>query len=130
MGRIIGLLLAFIAFTASSAGAQAGRPASEPSEIKLDEQTTLKATALEARMAAIVANFALLQRQAQDMQQEMKQILEDRKKLIEDAAKKKAIVDFLHWMVKDGQKYTKDLGYAPLPSEVATKVEAAIGQVK
>jgi len=48
----------------------------------------------------------------------------------EDAAKKKAIVDFLHWMVKDGQKYTKDLGYAPLPSEVATKVEAAIGQVK
>ncbi len=110
LGRIIGLLLAFIAFTASSAGAQAGRPASEPPEIKLDEQTTLKATALEARMAAIVANFALLQRQAQDMQQDMKQILEDRKKLIEDAAKKSRIDvgDANEWMFENkGQRYVK-----------------------
>jgi len=48
----------------------------------------------------------------------------------EDAGKRKAIVEFLHWMVKDGQKYTDALGYAPLPKEVAAKVEAAIAQVK
>jgi len=49
---------------------------------------------------------------------------------IDDANKKKAIVDFLHWMVKDGQKYAEGLGFAPLPKEVAVKVEAAIAQVK
>lgn len=66
-----------------------GRPsAPEPAEIKLDESTTLRAAALEARMSALIANFALLQRQAQDMQQEMNKMLEERKKLIGDAAKK------------------------------------------
>jgi phosphate transport system substrate-binding protein len=49
---------------------------------------------------------------------------------ITDANKRKAIVDFLHWMVKDGQKFAGGLGYAPLPNEVAAKVEAAIAQVK
>lgn len=48
----------------------------------------------------------------------------------EDANKKKAIIEFLRWMVKDGQKYTNDLGYAPLPKEVAAKVVAAIGQLQ
>jgi len=45
-------------------------PAATAEEIKLDESTTLKAAALEARMSAVLANFALLQRQAQDLQQE------------------------------------------------------------
>lgn len=63
-------------------------PAAGPQEIKLDEPTTLKAAAVEARMSAILANFALLQRQAQDLQQEMAKMLEERKKLIEEAAKK------------------------------------------
>lgn len=49
---------------------------------------------------------------------------------IADAGKKKAIVEFLHWMVKDGQKYAGNLGYAPLPKEVAAKVEKSIAQVK
>jgi phosphate transport system substrate-binding protein len=49
---------------------------------------------------------------------------------IDDAGKRQAIVEFLHWMVKDGQKYAADLGYAPLPKEVAAKVEAAIAQIK
>jgi phosphate transport system substrate-binding protein len=49
---------------------------------------------------------------------------------ISDASKKKAVVDFLKWMVKDGQKYAKDLGYAPLPKEVAAKVEKSIALVK
>lgn len=63
-------------------------PAAGQPEIKLDEQATLRAAALEARMSALLANFALLQRQAQDMQQEMARMLEERKKLIEDAARK------------------------------------------
>jgi hypothetical protein len=57
-------------------------------EIKLDESTTLKAAALEARISAVLANFALLQRQAQDLQQEMTKMLEERKTLIQDAGKK------------------------------------------
>ncbi|HUF92321.1 MAG TPA: hypothetical protein VMR23_08090 [Candidatus Limnocylindria bacterium] len=65
-----------------------GAPAASQPEIKLDEQATLKAAALEARMSALLANYALLQRQAQDMQQEMARMLEERKKLIEEAARK------------------------------------------
>jgi small-conductance mechanosensitive channel len=113
-GRFIGLvttllLCSTIVLLGSAAlvGAQPARPAPEAPEIKLDEQTTLKATALEARMAAIVA---LLQRQAQDMQQELKQILEDRKKLIEDAAKKSRtdVGDANEWMFDNkGQRYVK-----------------------
>ena len=49
---------------------------------------------------------------------------------ISDAGKRKAIVEFLHWMVKDGQKYAGDLGYAPLPKEVAAQVEKSIALVK
>ncbi len=47
-----------------------------------------------------------------------------------DAAKGKIIVDFLNWMVNDGQKLVADLSYAPLPTSVADKVKAAIKQVK
>jgi len=32
--------------------------------------------------------------------------------------------------LKDGQKFAADLGYAPLPKEVAAQVETAIAQVK
>jgi phosphate transport system substrate-binding protein len=46
-----------------------------------------------------------------------------------DPAKGKIIVDFLNWMVNDGQKMTADLTYAPLPDSVATKVRAAIKQI-
>jgi hypothetical protein len=77
-------------------------------EIKLDEGTTLRAAAMEARMSAIVANFALLQRQAQDLQQEMAKILEERKKLIEDAGKKANVDvgDSNEWAFDNkGQRY-------------------------
>jgi phosphate transport system substrate-binding protein len=47
-----------------------------------------------------------------------------------DANKHKVIVDFLNWMVTDGQKMTQQLTYAPLPAEVATKVKATIAQLK
>jgi phosphate transport system substrate-binding protein len=49
---------------------------------------------------------------------------------IEDAAKKKAIVTFLHWMLTDGQKYTASLGYAPLPKEVVAKEEKQISLIQ
>jgi phosphate transport system substrate-binding protein len=47
-----------------------------------------------------------------------------------DAAKGKIIVDFLNWMVDDGQKMTANLSYAPLPPTVAAKVKDAIKQVR
>jgi len=43
-------------------------PVADTGEIKLDESTMLKAAALEARISAVLATFALLQRQAQDLQ--------------------------------------------------------------
>lgn len=43
-----------------------------------------------------------------------------------DAVKGKALVDFLWWAVHDGEKFTKDLHYAPLPGEVVKRVEAKI----
>jgi len=46
-----------------------------------------------------------------------------------DAAKGKIIVDFLNWMLDQGQKMTAALTYAPLPDNVVSKVKAAITQV-
>ena len=47
-----------------------------------------------------------------------------------DAARGKIIVDFLNWMVDEGQKMTADLSYAPLPESVAAKVKDTIKQVR
>ncbi|HEV2729065.1 MAG TPA: phosphate ABC transporter substrate-binding protein PstS [Terriglobales bacterium] len=47
-----------------------------------------------------------------------------------DPNKGKILADFLNWMVDDGQKMTAELTYAPLPESVASKVKAAIKQVK
>ena len=47
-----------------------------------------------------------------------------------DAAKQKVLVQFLNWMVNDGQKLTSTLTYAPLPESVASKVKATIAQMK
>jgi phosphate transport system substrate-binding protein len=46
-----------------------------------------------------------------------------------DAAKGKAIVDFLWWATHDGEKFAKDLHYAPLPADVVKKVEAKIASM-
>jgi phosphate transport system substrate-binding protein len=35
-----------------------------------------------------------------------------------DQPKAKAIVDFLSWAITDGQKFSKPLGYVPLPAAV------------
>ena len=47
-----------------------------------------------------------------------------------DAEKCKVFVDFLNWMVDQGQTMTTALDYAPLPKNVAQKVKARIKEVK
>lgn len=47
-----------------------------------------------------------------------------------DATKGKAIVDFIKWAIHDGQKYTKDLFYAPLPEAVVGMIEKKLLEVK
>ena len=49
---------------------------------------------------------------------------------IAPANKGKVLVDFLKWMVGDGQKYTTALAYAPLPKAVVAKEEKAIGRIR
>ncbi len=46
-----------------------------------------------------------------------------------DELKGKALVKFLWWMAHDGQKYTADLLYAPLPPEVVKQIEASLQQI-
>jgi len=47
-----------------------------------------------------------------------------------DPAKGKAIVDFLHWMLTEGQGYTKGLGYAPLSPQVVAEEKAAMQRIQ
>jgi phosphate transport system substrate-binding protein len=46
-----------------------------------------------------------------------------------DAAKGKALVDFLWWGIHDGERFAKDLNYAPLPPEIVTRAEAKINSI-
>jgi len=47
-----------------------------------------------------------------------------------DKASAKVMVDFLKWAVTDGQKFTTDLGYAPLPDSVVKLEQTAIEKIK
>jgi phosphate transport system substrate-binding protein len=47
-----------------------------------------------------------------------------------DKAKAKTMVDFMKWAITDGQKFTGDLGYAPLPAEVVKLEAAALAKIK
>lgn len=49
---------------------------------------------------------------------------------IENAAKKKAITEFLKWMITAGQQDAQGLSYAPLPKTVAAKEEKQIALIK
>src|SRR5467141_4320215 len=49
---------------------------------------------------------------------------------ISDGAKKKAIVDFVRWMLKDGQKFAEPLAYAQIPKEVIEKEMKAIDRIQ
>jgi phosphate transport system substrate-binding protein len=46
-----------------------------------------------------------------------------------DAAKGKALVDFLWWGIHDGEKFAKDLQYAPLPDEIVKRAEEMINSI-
>jgi len=47
-----------------------------------------------------------------------------------DAARGKIIVEFLNWMLADGQQLATQLTYAPLPKEVSDKVRTTIAQIR
>jgi len=46
-----------------------------------------------------------------------------------DATKGKAVVDYLWWGIHDGEKFAKDLQYAPLPDEIIKRAEAKINSI-
>jgi len=46
-----------------------------------------------------------------------------------DKIKGKKIVEFLRWAVTDGQKYSADLLYAPLPESMVKKIQERIDQI-
>jgi hypothetical protein len=96
--------------TRSPAPAPTPAAAAEVNEIQLDEATALKAAAVDARISAIVANYALLQRQLQDMQQEAQRLLEDKKKLVTEAARRVnlEVKDPNEWAYESkGQRYVR-----------------------
>ncbi len=47
-----------------------------------------------------------------------------------DKKKGQALVEFLRWMLKDGQGMAESLGYVPLPDNVKTMVDQAVGKIK
>jgi phosphate transport system substrate-binding protein len=49
---------------------------------------------------------------------------------MKDKSKAKAIADFLKWAVTDGEKYAKELYYAPLPNEVVKLDQKKIAEIK
>ena len=118
MHRMISLLAALaVVLNAAPLLAQQPRP-EQPAravvapgdEIKLDEQSALKAAALESKVHAILANFALLQRQAQDLQNELKKVLDERKKVVDDAARKSRVDvrEATDWVYEEaGQRYVR-----------------------
>ncbi len=46
-----------------------------------------------------------------------------------DQLKGKTLVDFLWWGIHDGEKFAKDLQYAPLPDEIIKRAEAKINSI-
>jgi phosphate transport system substrate-binding protein len=49
---------------------------------------------------------------------------------IQDPQKKKAITDFLRWVLTDGQSYCESLAYARLPKQVIAKESAVLDQMQ
>jgi phosphate transport system substrate-binding protein len=47
-----------------------------------------------------------------------------------DKDKARKMVGFMRWALTDGQAYTKDLGYAPLPEAVVKLEQAALGRIQ
>jgi phosphate transport system substrate-binding protein len=47
-----------------------------------------------------------------------------------DKATAKTMVDFMNWMLVDGQKFAAGLGYAPLPAQVVSLEKEALKKIK
>ena len=47
-----------------------------------------------------------------------------------DASKLKALKEFVSWGLTDGQKFSEELGYVPLPAPVVEKAQAALATVQ
>ena len=47
-----------------------------------------------------------------------------------DSAKGKALVDLLNWAITDGQAYSADLNYAPLPPAAVARAQALISSIQ
>ena len=45
-------------------------------------------------------------------------------------SRKKAITDFLRWILTDGQSYCESLTYARLPKQVIAKESAVLDQIQ
>ena len=48
----------------------------------------------------------------------------------DDATKLDAFKEVVNWSLTEGQNFAEELGYIPLPSNVVTKVEAALGTIE
>ncbi|MDE1921583.1 MAG: phosphate ABC transporter substrate-binding protein PstS [Candidatus Omnitrophica bacterium] len=51
------------------------------------------------------------------------------KNMMGEGAKGKAMVDFAKWAVTDGQKYSQQLDYAPLPSDLIAKIIKTLDKI-
>jgi phosphate transport system substrate-binding protein len=51
-------------------------------------------------------------------------------KTYENPDEAKALKDVLKWSLNEGQKYSEELGYVPLPQPVVAKVQAAVDSIK
>jgi phosphate transport system substrate-binding protein len=47
-----------------------------------------------------------------------------------DKAQAKVMVEFVRWMLSEGQKFAAGLGYAPLPDNVVKLELAALANIK
>ncbi|MBD1907582.1 phosphate ABC transporter substrate-binding protein PstS [Trichocoleus sp. FACHB-6] len=51
-------------------------------------------------------------------------------KTYEDPQKAQALKNVLNWSLTEGQKYSEELGYVPLPAPVVQKVQAAVNSIQ
>ena len=57
-------------------------------------------------------------------------VYEDINQAISDKDMAKAFVHMIHWMVTDGQKFSKPLGYVPLPENIQNLGKEGISRIK
>jgi phosphate transport system substrate-binding protein len=52
------------------------------------------------------------------------------KNMTDDPVKGKALVNFAKWAITEGQKYSADLYYAPLPTDLVGKIQKKLDLIK